>query len=106
MNKIFEGLKIDQVAKANEFIKDINEKDELQESVFTVSRLSCIALPLLFLALCKNKVKLCINKGLNLGCWLYIHTHLTNKMHIYLCFVKTKSTHMIYGNRSNTHACD
>jgi hypothetical protein len=31
MNKIFKGLSRDQVAKVNELIKDVNEKDELLE---------------------------------------------------------------------------
>jgi hypothetical protein len=40
-------------------------------------------------------------KDSNLGCWLYIYTHPTNKTHISLCFIKTNST--IVRNSSHIH---
>lgn len=38
----------------------------------------------------KNKEKLCIIENLNFSCRIYVHTLLSNRVHIFLCFIKNK----------------
>jgi hypothetical protein len=43
-----------------------------------------------------EKLKLCTNNNLNVGCWLHIYINLTNRTYIFLCLIKTKPIYMIY----------
>jgi hypothetical protein len=39
-------------------------------------------------------IQLCISRGSNPRCCLYIHNYLAHKTHIFLCFIRIKSIHI------------